>query len=206
MTGTAVYGTVRTVVWEDGGGNPASYPILYQNFGSLVMLKVFRGVHPQVAASAFVEETAQVIGDVIIGDSCSLWFNVVVRGDVNYIRIGERTNVQDGTVVHVSHRTHPTWIGDDVTIGHNVTLHGCRIGNRCLIGMGAIVMDGVEIGDDSMIAAGALVVPGTMVPSGTLFAGAPATQKRLLSDPEIAGLKQSAANYLEYMKHYLAAD
>jgi carbonic anhydrase/acetyltransferase-like protein (isoleucine patch superfamily) len=167
------------------------------------MLKAFRGIRPQIASSAFIEDTAQVIGDVVVGAGSSLWFHVVVRGDVNFIRIGERSNVQDGTVVHVSHRTHPTWIGDDVTIGHNVTLHGCRIGNRCLIGMGAIVMDGVEIGDDAMIAAGALVVPGTVVPSGSLFAGAPAKQTRLLSAAEIAGLKQSAANYLEYMKHYL---
>ena len=126
------------------------------------MLKTYRGTSPQIAPDAFIEDTAQVIGDVIIGEMSSLWFHVVVRGDVNFIRIGDRTNVQDGTVIHVSHKTHPTWIGDDVTIGHNVTLHGCRIGNRCLIGMGAIVMDGVEIGDDSMVAAGALVVPGIL--------------------------------------------
>lgn len=167
------------------------------------MLKSYRGTSPQIAPDAFIEDTAQVIGDVIIGEMSSLWFHVVVRGDVNFIRIGARTNVQDGTVIHVSHKTHPTWIGDDVTIGHNVTLHGCRIGNRCLIGMGAIVMDGVEIGDDSMVAAGALVVPGTVVPSGTLFAGAPARQKRLLNESEIVGLKTSADNYLEYMKPYL---
>lgn len=170
------------------------------------MLRTFRGKTPQVASGAFIEDTAAVIGDVVIGDQSSLWFSVVVRGDVNFIRIGDRTNIQDGSVVHVSHETHPTWIGDDVTIGHNVTLHGCRIGNRCLIGMGAIVMDGAEIGDDAMIAAGALVVPGTVVPSGTLFAGSPARQKRLLTATEIAGLKQSAANYLEYMKHYLVTE
>lgn len=170
------------------------------------MLKSLRDKIPQVAASAFVEESAAVIGDVTIGDRSSLWFNVVVRGDVNFIRIGARTNIQDGSVVHVTHKTHPTWLGDDVTVGHNVTLHGCRIGNRCLIGMGAVVMDGCEIGDDAMIAAGALVVPGTIVPPGTLFAGAPARQKRLLTAAEVAGLKQSAANYLEYMKEYLPAD
>lgn len=170
------------------------------------MLRTFRGITPQIAGSAFIEETAAVIGDVVIGEHSSLWFSVVVRGDVNFIRIGDRTNIQDGTVIHVSHKTHPTWIGDDVTVGHNVTLHGCRVGNRCLIGMGAVVMDGAEVGDDVMIAAGALVVPGTVVPSGTLFAGSPAKKKRQLSDAEIAGLKQSAANYLEYMKHYLATE
>jgi len=170
------------------------------------MLKTFRGVAPQVAATAFVEETAAIIGDVIIGAHSSIWFNVVVRGDVNFIRIGARTNIQDGSVVHVSHKTHPTLIGDDVTVGHNVTLHGCQIGNRCLIGMGAIIMDGVKIADDTMIAAGALVVPGTVVPSGALFTGSPARQKRLLTEAEVAGLKQSADNYLEYMSHYLVMD
>lgn len=167
------------------------------------MLKSFRGISPQVASTAFIVETAALIGDVTVGEQSSIWFNVVVRGDVNYIRIGERTNIQDGSVVHVTHKTHPTLIGDDVTIGHNVTLHGCRIGNRCLIGMGAIVMDDAEIGDDAMIAAGALVVPGTVVPSGTLFAGSPAKQKRLLTEAEIAGLKKSAENYLGYTRSYL---
>ena len=170
------------------------------------MLKAFRGVLPKVASSAFIVESAVVIGDVEIGPQSSLWFNVVVRGDVNFIRIGARTNIQDGSVVHVTHKCHPTWIGDDVTIGHNVTLHGCQIGNRCLVGMGAVVMDGCQIGDDVMIAAGALVVPGTVVPSGTLFAGSPAKQKRLLSDSEILSLKQSADNYLGYMKQYLDAE
>ena len=170
------------------------------------MIQPFCGIAPQIPSTTFVEKTAVIIGDVIIGERSSIWFNVVVRGDVNFIRIGKRTNIQDGSVVHVSHKTHPTLIGDDVTVGHNVTLHGCKIGNRCLIGMGAIVMDGVEIGDDAMVAAGALVVPGTTVPSGTLFAGSPARQKRRLSDAEVAGLKQSAENYLEYMKHYVAAD
>lgn len=170
------------------------------------MLKSHRGILPQVATNAFIEETAVVIGDVVIGERSSLWFNVVVRGDVNHIRIGARTNIQDGSVVHVTHKTHPTRVGDDVTVGHNVTLHGCQIGNRCLIGMGAVVMDGCEVGDDAMIAAGALLVPGTIVPPGTLFAGAPAKQKRLLSEAEISGLLQSAANYLEYMKDYLSPE
>lgn len=167
------------------------------------MLHLYRGQSPQLDESVFRVGSAEIIGDVTIGADSSLWFNVVVRGDVNWIRIGQRTNIQDGSVVHVTHEKHPTRIGDDVTVGHNVTLHGCRIGNRCLIGMGAVVMDAVEIADDVMIAAGALVTPGTKVPSGTLYAGSPARYKRHLSADEIAGLKQSALNYLSYVTSYL---
>ncbi len=164
----------------------------------------FQGKWPEVADDAFLVASAEVIGDVTIGCQSSLWFNVVVRGDVNFIRIGQRTNIQDGSVVHVTHQQHPTRIGHDVTVGHNVTLHGCEIGDRCLIGMGAVVMDGVIIEDDCLIAAGALVVPGTRVPSGSLFAGSPARFKRRLSDAEIAGLKTSAENYLGYVQAYRA--
>ncbi len=166
------------------------------------MLHIYRGITPKLDDSVFRVGSAEIIGDVEIGAKSSVWFHVVIRGDVNFIRIGERTNIQDGTVVHVTHKKHPTWIGDDVTIGHNVTLHGCKIGNRCLIGMGAIVMDAVEIEDDVMIAAGALVTPGTQIPSGTLFAGSPAKYKRHLSDSEIADLKQSAQNYLNTVESY----
>ena len=166
------------------------------------MLHIYRGITPKLAEDVFCVDSAEIIGDVEIGAASSIWFQVVIRGDVNYIRIGDRTNIQDGTVIHVTNKTHPTLLGHDVTIGHNVTLHGCKIGNRCLIGMGAVVMDGVEIEDDVMIAAGALVTPGTHVPSGTLFAGAPAKYKRHLSDQEITGLQQSADNYLSYVKSY----
>ena len=166
------------------------------------MLHIYRGITPKLDDSVFRVGSAEIIGDVEIGAKSSVWFHVVIRGDVNFIRIGERTNIQDGTVVHVTHKKHPTWIGDDVTIGHNVTLHGCKIGNRCLSGMGAIVMDAVEIEDDVMIAAGALVTPGTQIPSGTLFAGSPAKYKRHLSDSEIADLKQSAQNYLNTVESY----
>ncbi len=166
------------------------------------MLHAFKGLLPKISNSAFVVQSAEIIGDVEIGELSSVWFNVVIRGDVNIIRIGKRTNVQDGTVIHVTHEKHPTWVGDDVTIGHNVTLHGCRVGNRCLIGMGAVIMDGAVVEDDTMIAAGALLTPGTRVPSGTLFAGAPARFKRDLDSSEIAGLVQSAANYLSYVEAY----
>lgn len=166
------------------------------------MLHQYKQVSPQLDPSVFVASSADVIGNVLIGADSSVWFQVVIRGDVNHIHIGKRTNLQDGTVVHVTHKTHPTIIGDDVTIGHNVTVHGCKIGHRCLIGMGAIVLDGAEVEDDAMIAAGALVTPGTCIPSGTLYAGAPAKYKRHLSDKEIAELKQSADNYVQYAANY----
>jgi gamma-carbonic anhydrase len=166
------------------------------------MLHPFQGHWPELGQNVFLVDSAEVIGDVSIGRDSSLWFHVVVRGDVNRINIGERTNVQDGSVIHVTHKKHPTIIGDDVTIGHNVTLHGCRVGNRCLIGMGAVIMDGVEIGDDVLIAAGALVTPGTIVPSGTLYAGSPARLKRNLTQEEIDSIALSAQNYLGYVERY----
>ena len=166
------------------------------------MLHVYQNITPKLASSVFCVDSAEIIGDVEIGANSSVWFQVVIRGDVNYVRIGERTNIQDGTVIHVTHKIHPTVVGDDVTIGHNVTLHGCKIGHRCLIGMGAVVMDAAEIEDDAMVAAGALVTPGTRVLSGTIYAGSPAKYKRHLSDEEIAGLKQSAQNYLNYTENY----
>ncbi|SHI44852.1 Carbonic anhydrase or acetyltransferase, isoleucine patch superfamily [Malonomonas rubra DSM 5091] len=166
------------------------------------MLHPFKGITPQLGNDVFLVDSAEVIGDVHIGEQSSLWFNVVVRGDVNFIRIGKRSNIQDGSVVHVTHKKNPTWVGDDVTVGHNVTLHGCRIGDRCLIGMGAVIMDAAVVEDDAMVAAGALVTPGTLVRSGTLFAGSPARFKRELTAEEIAGLKQSAENYLNYVAAY----
>lgn len=166
------------------------------------MLHVYQGITPRLDDSVFRVDSAEIIGDVTIGADSSLWYNVVVRGDVNSIHIGERTNIQDGTVVHVTHRKHPTVIGDEVTVGHNVTLHGCQIGHRCLVGMGAVVMDGAVVEDDVMIAAGALVTPGTRVPSGTLYAGSPATYKRHLKISEIQFLSESAQNYLRYVDSY----
>ncbi len=166
------------------------------------MLHNYQGISPQLAADTFCVDSADIIGDVEIGAGSSVWFQVVIRGDVNTIRIGQRTNIQDGTVIHVTNKTHPTVIGDDVTIGHNVTLHGCTIGNRCLIGMGAVVMDGAVVEDDAMVAAGALVTPGTQVSSGTLFTGSPAKYKRHLSASEIEALKRSADNYLKYVQSY----
>jgi carbonic anhydrase/acetyltransferase-like protein (isoleucine patch superfamily) len=166
------------------------------------MLHIYQGVTPQLHDTVFRVGSAEIIGDVHVGQLSSLWFNVVVRGDVNYIRIGERTNVQDGAVIHVTNKQHPTRIGNDVTIGHNAILHGCTIGDRCLVGMGAIVMDGAVVEADAMVAAGALVTPGTKVPSGTLFAGSPARFKRNLTQEDVADLLNSARNYLDYVKSY----
>lgn len=168
------------------------------------MLRPYRGKHPQVAPTAFIEESAQVIGDVHIGEESSVWFNAVVRGDVFHIRIGDRTNIQDGTVIHVSNGTHATILEDEVTVGHNVTLHGCHIERGCLVGIGAIVMDGVRVGAQSLIAAGSLLSPGTQIPPRSLVMGQPAKVKRPLTDEEVAGLGHYWRNYIEYTRIYRA--
>ena len=166
------------------------------------MIRPFQGKHPQIHETAHVEESAQVIGDVTIGEQSSVWFNAVVRGDVFYVRIGDRTNVQDGTVIHVTNGTHATVLEDEVTVGHNVTLHGCHVERGCLIGMGSIIMDGVRIGERSLVAAGALVTPGTVVPPHSLVMGSPAKVKRPLTDEEVVGLDVYWQNYVGYVKQY----
>ncbi len=158
----------------------------------------YGGKAPRVAASAFLAEGSVVVGDVEIGDGSSIWFGTVVRGDVNHVRIGARTNVQDQSVVHVTSRTHPTVIGDDVTVGHRAVLHGCTVNDRCLVGIGAIVLDGAVVGPDAMVGAGALVPPGMVVPPGKLVLGAPAKVRRDLTPEEISSLKTSAASYVGY--------
>jgi carbonic anhydrase/acetyltransferase-like protein (isoleucine patch superfamily) len=168
------------------------------------MLLAHRGLLPRMDPSAFIEESASIIGDVVIGSESSVWFHVVIRGDVNFIRIGNRTNIQDGSVIHVTRETHPTILGDEITVGHNATLHGCIIGARCLVGIGAVVLDGAEIGEGAMVAAGSVVSPGTIVPPGTLVMGTPARVKRSLTEVEIKNLKQSADNYVGYMREYRA--
>jgi carbonic anhydrase/acetyltransferase-like protein (isoleucine patch superfamily) len=166
------------------------------------MIRPFRGKHPQIHPTAFIEASAQVIGDVWIGEQSSVWFNAVVRGDVFYIRIGNRTNIQDGTVIHVTNGTHATILEDEVTVGHNVTLHGCYIERGCLVGMGSIVMDDVRIGAESIVAAGALVSPGTRVPPRSLVMGVPAKVKRPLTEEEVRGLAGYWKNYIEYTEQY----
>jgi len=166
------------------------------------MIRPFKGKHPQVHPTAFVEESAQVIGDVHIGAESSVWFNAVVRGDVFHVRIGARTNVQDGTVIHVSAGTHATVLEDEVTVGHNVTLHGCHVERGSLVGIGAVVMDGARVGAESLVAAGSLVSPGTVIPPRSLVMGVPAKVRRPLTDEEAAGLAHFWKNYVEYTKEY----
>jgi gamma-carbonic anhydrase len=166
------------------------------------MLRTFRGIRPTVDPSAFVDQSAQVIGDVHIGPESSIWMNVVVRGDVNAIRIGARTNVQDGTVVHVQSGSHPTTIGDEVTIGHGAIVHGCTIEDRCLIGMGAILLNGVRVGADSIVAAGSLLPEGFLVPPRSLVMGAPGGVRRQLVDAEVAAIRGYAGNYVRYRLDY----
>jgi gamma-carbonic anhydrase len=162
------------------------------------MLRPFRSVAPTVDPSAFVDVSAQVIGDVSIGAESSVWMNVVVRGDVHSIRIGARTNLQDLVMVHVMRDTYPTVIGDDVTVGHSAIVHGCTIEDRCLIGMGAILLNGCRIGTGSIVAAGALVPEGFVVPPGSMVMGMPARVRRALTPEEDASIKWYADNYVRY--------
>ena len=170
------------------------------------MLRPFRGMLPRVHPSAFIDDSAQVIGDVEIGEESSVWMAVVIRGDVHRIRIGRRTNIQDGTVVHVMRDTHPTTIGDNVTIGHAAVVHGCEIENQCLIGMGAILLNGVRIGGRSIVAAGSLVVEGTKVPAQSLVMGSPAKVRRLLTHAEIADIQTYADRYVGYRLDYMTKE
>ena len=168
----------------------------------MALIKGYGGKAPRIAADAWVADDATVTGDVTLGPGASLWFGVVVRGDVNHVTIGARTNVQDLSVVHVTGGTHPTAIGEDVTVGHRAVLHGCTVHDRCLIGIGAIVLDGAEVGPEAMVGAGALVPPGMKVPPRTLVMGTPAKVKRPLTEAEVAHLRESAARYVEYAQRY----
>ncbi len=169
----------------------------------MAVIKPYKGIYPKIHPTVYLSENVYVIGDVEIGEDSSVWFGSVVRGDVNYIRIGRRTNIQDNCVVHVTHDTHPTIIGDNVTVGHRVVLHGCKLGNNILVGMGAVVMDGVEVEDYVLIGAGALVTPNKKIPSGVLVAGVPAKVVRDLREEEIKLIEESAENYVRYKNEYL---
>ena len=162
----------------------------------------YKGILPKLHETVFVTEGAIIIGDVEIGRDSSVWFNSVVRGDVNYIRIGERTNVQDNSVLHVTHDTYPLFVGSEVTIGHNVVLHGCKVGDRCLIGMGAVILDDAEIGADSIIGAGSVITQSARIPERSLVIGTPGKVVRTLSDEEVESIAQSAKNYMGYVKNY----
>ena len=167
------------------------------------MLRAYKGTTPRVHATAFIDQSAQVIGDVEIGEESSAWMNVVLRGDVHWIRMGRRSNVQDGTIVHVMNGTHPTAIGDDVTIGHGAIVHGCTLHNRVLVGMGAIILNGAEVGEDSIVAAGTLLPEGMRVPPRSLVMGSPGKVRRALTDEEVASILEFASRYVKYRLDYM---
>jgi carbonic anhydrase/acetyltransferase-like protein (isoleucine patch superfamily) len=168
------------------------------------MIRSYKTVTPSIAATAFVDASAQVIGDVHVGEQSSIWMNAVVRGDVNVIRIGARTNIQDGTVVHVMRDpSHPTVLGSDITIGHGAIIHGCTIEDACLIGMGAILLNGARVGEGSIVAAGTLLPEGAVVPPRSLVMGSPGRVRRSITDDEHAFILQSAQNYVSYRLDYM---
>jgi len=166
------------------------------------VIRRFKSVTPSVDRTAFVDESAQVIGDVTIGAESSVWMNVVMRGDVHHIRVGRRTNIQDLTMVHVMRDTHPTVIGDEVTIGHSAVIHGTTIEDRVLIGMAAVLLNGVRVGHDSIVAAGTLLTEGTVIPPRSLVMGRPGRVKRELTDAEVADIRWYADNYVRYRLDY----
>lgn len=173
------------------------------------MLKNYLEYLPEIGSKTWIADNAMVIGRCEIGNDSSVWFGCVVRGDVNYIKIGDRTNIQDLSMIHVTHSQtennddgFPTIIGDDVTVGHSVTLHGCKIGNSCLIGMKAVLLDGCEIGEGSIVAAGSIVTQNKIFPPGSMIMGTPAKVVRQLSKEEIANIYKSAQNYVSYKNDY----
>lgn len=171
-------------------------------------IREFENLKPNIAASAWVDTTAVVIGDVTLGEDVSVWPQTVIRGDINAIAIGAKTNIQDGSVLHVSHDSAnmpggaPLIVGEQVTVGHKVILHGCQIADHCLIGMGAIIMDKVQIGAETIIGAGSLVAPGKVLEGGYLWVGSPARRVRALTDKEKAYLRYSAAHYVSLKNRY----
>lgn len=165
-----------------------------------------KGVSPHIPESCFVAPNATIVGDVVMGDECSIWFSAVVRGDVNSIRIGNKVNIQDGACIHCTYQKTKTVIGNNVSIGHNALVHGCTVEDNVLIGMGAIVMDNAVIGQNSIIAAGAVVLEGTNVPPGTIFAGVPAKKVKDISPELLKGeVERIANNYLMYSSWFREA-
>lgn len=164
-----------------------------------MVIKEVNGKYPQIPEDCFVAENATIIGDVIIGSQCSIWYNAVVRGDVHYIKIGNKVNIQDGAVIHCTYQKHPTDIGNNVSIGHNAIVHGCKVNDNVLIGMGAIVMDNCVIGSNSIIAAGAVVTQNTVVEPGSIYAGVPAKKVKEINESDFAGeIERISNNYVMY--------
>ena len=165
----------------------------------MALVKSIKGIKPKWGADCYLAENATIVGDVTLGNECSVWFNAVVRGDVHFIKIGDRVNIQDGAVVHCTYKKHPTQIGDNVSIGHNALVHGCTLHNNVLIGMGSIVMDNCVVHSNSIVAAGAVLLENTVVESGCIYAGVPAKKVKEINEEQSAALiKGIANNYVEY--------
>ncbi|MCE3279010.1 MAG: Carbonic anhydrase/acetyltransferase isoleucine patch superfamily-like protein [Bacteroidetes bacterium] len=165
----------------------------------MALIKPVKGIHPQFGNDCYLAENSTIVGDVIMGDQCSVWFNAVVRGDVNSIRMGNKVNIQDGAVIHCTYEKTKVEIGNNVSIGHNALVHGCKIDDNVLIGMGAIVMDNCEIGSNTIIAAGAVVLENTKVESGVIYAGVPAKKVKNINQELIHGeINRIANNYIMY--------
>ena len=169
------------------------------------MIHAYRGVVPKVHPSAWIADSADVIGDVELGEESSVWFSSVIRGDVHVIRVGRGTNLQDGTVVHVNRNGTPTILGDYVTVGHAARLHGCHIKSNCLVGIGAVVLDGAVLEEECVVAAGAVVSPGTLVPKGSLLMGAPARVTRSVTEKDLELIYRSAKSYIGLAAEYRVA-
>jgi carbonic anhydrase/acetyltransferase-like protein (isoleucine patch superfamily) len=171
----------------------------------MAVVHSFRGLRPTIADDVFLADLSAVIGDVVIGAGSSIWYGTVIRGDVEPIRIGQATSIQDNSVIHVTHDVSGTTVGDRVTVGHNVILHACTVEDECIIGMGSIILDRARIGRGSIVGAGALVTPGTDIPPGSMVMGSPARVKRTLTDDERARIASSAEHYVELARTYRAA-
>jgi carbonic anhydrase/acetyltransferase-like protein (isoleucine patch superfamily) len=171
-----------------------------------IMIRPFGGVQPQIPGSAYVDPSAQIIGDVQLGEQASVWCNAVLRGDMYYIRVGNRSNIQDNCVVHTRTGEKPTILEDEVTVGHSVTLHGCYIEHGSLIGIGSIVLDDARVGTHSLVAAGSLITPAIVIPPRSLVMGSPARVKRSLTEEEVASLSLFWQNYITFTQKYLAEE
>ena len=164
-----------------------------------MIIKTINGKSPQIQDDCYVAENATIVGDVVIGKSCSVWFNAVIRGDVNFIKIGDKVNIQDGAIIHCTYQKHPTIIGNNVSIGHNAIVHGCTLHDNVLIGMGAIVMDNCVVESNSIVAAGAVLTQNTIVESGTIYAGVPAKKVKNIDQSDFAGeIERISNNYIMY--------
>jgi len=168
----------------------------------MAIIHAVNGIYPSIGERCFIAENAVVVGDVVIGDDCSIWYSAVLRGDVNSIRVGNRTNIQDGAVVHTLHETSVAEIGDDVSVGHNAIVHGAKVGNNVLVGMGAILMDNAVIPDNTIIAAGAVVLSNAVLEPG-VYAGAPAKKVKDSNEKLVEAVRQNAAGYLTYKQWFL---